>query len=413
MVAEVRSLSEMTVDEILGWRASESPDAPFLYFGDETITYGHMQLRATLLASAMSRQGIEPGDRIAIASANSPDWVVTYFACCQLGAVLVTLNVAYREREFVYMLEQSGARWLICDESAGGFEFRPFLEQLGPRLPTVETVVFHGDPEATDSWHQLASGPDNGPDSSGSGGREVVANPDSPAVILYTSGTTGDPKGATLTHHSLVASAMAQAERLEQAATDVTLCVMPFNHVGGLSCTIGATLVTGGAVALLPQFHPDLVAKVVPTREVTVFVGVPTMYQMLLSSETFAASDVASVRVCVIGGSNLEPELATRVRDRFNAPRMANLYGLSETSGACVISPASDSFDQVSTTIGTMLTGFHGRIIDDKGTPWAPVRSGNFRSTEIASPPDTGTLPRPPQQVSAPTVGYRRETSDP
>src|SRR5699024_10980014 len=109
---------------------------------------------------------------------------------------------------------------------------------------------------------------------------------------------------ATLTHRSLLASAAAQAARFEQTPDDVVLGVMPFNHVGGLTCTIGASLVSGGAVALLPRFHPDLVVRALAQRRVTMFVGVPTMFRMMLAAEAFAASDVSSVRLCVVGGSN-------------------------------------------------------------------------------------------------------------
>ncbi|GAA4814806.1 class I adenylate-forming enzyme family protein [Tomitella cavernea] len=380
--APLPSLHAATVDAMLAARAEDTPEAPFLYFGDDTVTYAQMHARAERAAAALHRSGIGRGDRVAIAAGNSTQWLVAYFACCRLGAVLVTLSVAYREREFVYMLGQSGARLLLCDERAGDFAFRPFLESLRPRITSVERIVYFGAPDAEDSWENLLA--------AGAGGTEAgttvtaaapapASSPDSPAVILYTSGTTGDPKGATLTHRSLLASAAAQSERFGQAPDDVTLGVMPFNHVGGLTCTIGASLVSGGAVALLPRFHPDLVAQVVPARRVTMFVGVPTMYRMMLGSEQFAACDVSSVRLCVVGGSNLEPELAGQVRDRFGGPRLANLYGLSETSGACIISPADDTFEQVATSIGTALTGFEARIVDDDGAPLPAGEAGELQ----------------------------------
>ncbi|WP_182357218.1 class I adenylate-forming enzyme family protein [Tomitella gaofuii] len=376
--APLPSLHTATVDAVLAARAEDTPDAPFLHFGSDTVTYAQMHARAERAAAGLRRSGIGPGDRVAIAAANAPEWLVAYFACCRLGAVLVTLNVAYREREFVYMLGQSGARLLLCDERSGEFEFRPFLDALRPRITSVERIAYFGAPAAEDSWENLvAAGADT---IAGSAAAPAPASsPGSPAVILYTSGTTGDPKGATLTHRSLLASAAAQAERFGQKPDDVALGVMPFNHVGGLTCTIGASLVSGGAVALLPRFHPDLVAQVVPARRVTMFVGVPTMYRMMLGSEQFAACDVSSVRLCVVGGSNLEPELAGQVRDRFGGPRLANLYGLSETSGACIISPAGDTFEQVATSIGTALTGFEARIAADDGAPLPTGEAGELQ----------------------------------
>lgn len=383
-----RPSPDSSISAVLADRAAETPDAPFVYFGDQTVTYGELETRVNRAARALRRLGLGPGDRIGIASANSPDWIVAYLASCRIGTALVTLNVAYREREFVYMLNQSGARVLICDEVAAGFEFRPFLERICSRLPNLETVLFRGSTEAADSWSRF--------EAAGSGDSENVDDPhedeatvtaESPAVILYTSGTTGDPKGATLTHRSLLASAWAQTLRLEQSPDDVVLGVMPFNHVGGLTCTIGASLLSGGAVALLPQFHPDLAAEAIEQRAVTIAVGVPTMYRMLLNSDSFATCDLATIRVCVVGGSNLEPELAEEVRDRVGDVRLANLYGLSETSGACAISPAEDSFEQITSSIGTLLDGVEGRIVDDAGEalPTGEVGELQVRGAVVAA----------------------------
>ena len=356
----LQTVGNKTIGAVLAERAAATPDAPFIRFGAEIITYADMQSRASRAAEGLRAAGVGRGDRIAIAAGNSPDWLVAYYASARLGAILVTLNVIYREHEFTYMLGQSGATLLLCDESAGGFEFRPFLEALAPRIPSVRRTIFFGS-DSADGWAALIS---DRPADTGPGDPDV--SPDDPAVILYTSGTTGDPKGATLTHSSLLASAAMQAERFDQRPDDVLLGALPFNHVGGLTCAVGASLVAGGAVALLPRFHPDLVVDAV-TRGLTIFCGVPTMFRMLLASEAFAACDLSTVRLCVVGGSNLEPSLAEQVTDRFGAPRLANLYGLSETSGASVISPASDSLALVATTIGTPLDGVGARIVDDDG----------------------------------------------
>ncbi|MGB6246724.1 class I adenylate-forming enzyme family protein [Gordonia sp. (in: high G+C Gram-positive bacteria)] len=361
MPSLIESVEGRTIGAVLADRAAAAPDAPFIFFGDETITYADMQRRAARASAGLSAAGVGHGDRVAIAASNSPDWLVAYFATARLGAVLVTLNVVYREHEFTYMLGQSGARMLLCDEEAGGFEFRPFLTGLAPQLPGVERIVYFGAAGA-DGWSHLVGGAD--PDAPPPA---ATVAPDDPAVILYTSGTNGDPKGATLTHASLLASAAMQAQRFDQTADDVVLGALPFNHVGGLTCAVGSSLVAGGSVALLPRFHPDLVVDAT-ARGITVFCGVPTMYRMLLASETFASCDLSRTRLCVVGGSNLEPALAEQVTARFGGPRLSNLYGLSETSGACIISPADDPLALVATTIGTTLDQVEGRIVDDAGT---------------------------------------------
>ncbi|ALG86877.1 AMP-dependent synthetase [Gordonia phthalatica] len=368
----IQAVAGKTIGAVLAERAATTPDAPFIHFGDDTITFADMQARASRAADGLRGAGIGHGDRIAIAAANSPDWLVAYFAAARIGAILVTLNVIYREHEFTYMLGQSGATLLLCDESAGGFDFRPFLADLAPQIPSVERTVFFGASD-DDGWAALTA---SGTASDAPG--DPAVSPDDPAVILYTSGTTGDPKGATLTHASLLASAAMQAERFEQGPDDVLLGALPFNHVGGLTCAVGSSLVAGGSVALLPRFHPDLVVDAA-TRGLTIFCGVPTMLRMLLASEAFAACDLSSVRLCVVGGSNLEPSLAEQVTERFGGPRLANLYGLSETSGASVISPASDSLAIVATTIGTPLDGVEARIVGDDGADLPRGEAGELQ----------------------------------
>lgn len=350
--------SAATIPAVLRQRAESTPDAVFVYFEGETLTYAQIDAQSDRVAAGLLTRGIGHGDRVAVAAANSPKWLFLYLATAKIGAVLVTLNVAYRERELTYMLGHSGARMLVCDTEAGGFEFVPFLEALRPQIPTVEQIVFLGGDES--QWTSLIE--------AGSGSDEVrraeaKVEASDPAVILYTSGTTGVPKGATLTHASLLASAAGQAERLEQTSSDVILGVLPFNHVGGLTCTITSSLVAGGGFSLLPRFHPDLVRQAIQETPISMFVGVPTMYKMVLATGGVEQAD--QIRLCVVGGSNLEPALAEQAKTTFGKARLANLYGLSETSGACAISPPGDSLEMVGQSIGTMLGDFEARIVTD------------------------------------------------
>ncbi|MCC3312985.1 class I adenylate-forming enzyme family protein [Nocardia africana] len=367
-----------TIPATLAARVAAAPGSTFVHFGGEAISYAEIDERSDRLATGWLRLGLGHGDRIAIAATNSPDWIVAYLAAVKIGAVLVTLNVVYREREFTYMLTQSGARALVCDAESNGFEFGPFLDQLRPDIPTVEHLFFLGGDQAPgrQQWADLTA---TEPEPLLLSRAAEAVRPTDPAVILYTSGTTGTPKGATITHASLLASAAAQVERFEQSAADVILGVMPFNHVGGLTCTLGSTLVTGGAIALLPRFHPDLVVATMADVSVTMFVGVPTMYKMILGADSARGADMSSVRLCVVGGSNLEPALAEQVAARFDGVRIANLYGMSETSGACVISPLGDSLETVAHTIGTLTGDFEGRIVDDRNTPLAPGQAGELQ----------------------------------
>lgn len=363
---------EQTIPGVLRSHVAESPDAAFLHFEGRTYTYGQVVAASDRVAAGLLDLGIGKGDRVAIAAANSPEWLFTYFATAKIGAILVTLHVAYREREFTFMLNQSGARVLVCDPEAGGFEFGPFFEGLRDQLPTVEKIIYVG----TDDWSALAN---TQPDLRVLQQSHDKVDATDTAVILYTSGTTGTPKGAQLTHHGLLTCASAQATRFGQGVSDVIIGMLPFNHVGGLTCTIGSTLVSGGAVSLLPRFRPDLVADALIHTGITIFFGVPTMYTMMLDSGALNTVDCSAIRLCVVGGSNLEPALAKRVTEQFPDSIISNLYGMSETSGAVVTSLPGDSLEVISTTIGTMTGDFEARIADDDNNPLPPGETGELQ----------------------------------
>lgn len=368
-----------------------SAAAPFVLTADRDWTYADIDEASNRLAAGFLTAGVRRGDRIAIAAPNSAEWIITWFAAAKIGSPLVTLNVAYREHEFDYMLNQSGATMLVCVTRHGDFDFVEFLDRLHPRFGTVREYVFLGGDgfAGSRSWDALLSagstargaaspeGPVADP------GFESFVRPDDPAVILYTSGTTGDPKGATLTHASIVASARAQANHIGQRSDDVAIGHMPLNHVGGLTCTVAAAMVAGGSVALLPGFHPEVALRTIGERQVSIFVGVPTMYAMMMGLDEFPKTDTSSVRICIVGGSNVEPDMGRGIIDAFAGARLANLYGLSESSGGCVISAADDDLDTLVHTIGVPIGGFGARVVDADG---APLSSGAEGELQISGP---------------------------
>ncbi len=374
-------LSAATLPAALAQVCRARASVPFLLVEEGTDwTYRDVDHRSDQLAAGLLAVGVRPGDRIAIAAPNSPEWIVTWFAAAKLGVVLVTLNVAYREREFEYMLNQSGSSMLICIDEFRGFDFVEFLEGLRRQIPTVRHFVTLGRRTVPGGvrWNELLV-PE--PDVDRVRAASADVQPDDPAVVLYTSGTTGDPKGAVLTHRSILASASAQIDRLGQRPDDVSIGQMPLNHVGGMTCTLAASMVAGGSVALLTGYHPRTALDTTVERRVTLWFGVPTMYAMMLALPEFANADTSCVRICVIGGSNVEPELGKRIIDVFGGARLANLYGLSETSGGSVISAPDDDLDTLFSTIGTPTGDFAVRVVDDEGTVLPPETEGELQIT--------------------------------
>ena len=374
-------MATSTLSALLHERRLERPDTPFVLILGAPVTFAELEDEVDRVATALLDLGIGRGDRVAIAAPNGTEWLATWFATAKIGAILVTLNVVYRERELVHMLGQSGARVLVSSPTHADCNFVALYAELraAGKLPALEHCVFLGEA----SWEKLAATPADPARLAAAAAQVTSADP---AVILYTSGTTGLPKGAVLTHASLLASARAQAEHCAVGPSDVMIGQLPFNHVGGMTCTILTMLVGRGRVALSGPFAPATALETIARDGVTIITGVPTIYAKLLTAPAMKELDVARVRLCIIGGSNVEPALAAQVHAAFPRAAFVNLYGLSECSGAAIISPLDDSLESISTTIGVMIGGNEGKIVDDAGRPLPDGEPGElwFRSASLA-----------------------------
>lgn len=340
-------------------RADLSPDLAFIIDGDSVSTYGDVRLRARSVAAALLGHGYVRGDRLAVIAPNQSEWIDILFGAASIGVAIVALNVRYRETELRYMLNQSGARGVVCVTSTADFDFAEFFEGFRTQLPAVQDFFFLGRSSGDELWG--TADPDGPLDESG-----MIARPEDPAVILYTSGTTGQPKGAILTHQSLLASARAQAEHLGMSA-DTMVGNMPLNHVGGLTCTVLSSLVSGGTVALIAAFSPAGALSLIENRKATIFAGVPTMWQLMLNHELAASANLDSLRIAIIGGSNVDAPLAEQMANKMPSVHMINLYGMSETSGGVILSAVDDDVATVSRTLGVIIGGFEHRVVDAEG----------------------------------------------
>ncbi len=373
-----------TYPGLLQAAATRDPEGVFLHCVSASghaarVTFGALEDRSRLVAAGLLARGLRPGDRIAVAAPNQAEWLELFFGATRIGVVVVTLNVRYREQELEYMLNQSGARLVVSATSMGEFDFEAFYPGFRDRIPTVEQVFFVGGVTEGQRYHDLLADPGA---VEWAWAEQTVRGID-PAVILYTSGTTGRPKGAVLTHGSLLGSAAAQVEHLGTRAEDVYLCVMPLNHVGGITCNITTALLTGSTVVLLETFSPTAALDAIARHHVTIFAGVPTMWNVMLAHESFPEHDTGALRLAVIGGSNVEPALAERISEGFPSARLANLYGLSEASGAAVISAGRDDLDTISRSIGVSLPGVTARVADVDGTERT---SGNEGELQLRGP---------------------------
>lgn len=360
-----QAVQAQTVHGLLDERATRRPDATFIRLGEQYVTFARLADDSRRCASALSERGIRRGDRIALAVDNGVEWLTVFFAALRLGAVIVTVNPLYRANELDHMLGVTEAKAVVSKQRSDGFDLVDYYAHAD--LPNLTLQVFLADDDASGpvplTFDELLD------ESHVGGGGEWFddASAHDDALILFSSGTTGRAKGVVLTHETLIASAAAQAGEFEQTESDVILGVMPLTHVGGITCTVISSLLVGGVVDMVPRFHPQVVVDLLLADRITIMVGVPTMYTMLLSDAHLADADLSGIRLCVIGGSNVEPATAKAMAEMFSTARLANLYGLSESSGACIISPADVTLEHLASSIGVPIGDFHARIVSSDG----------------------------------------------
>ncbi|MCP2288523.1 class I adenylate-forming enzyme family protein [Nocardia amikacinitolerans] len=352
------------IHDLLASAAETASSSVGWVFKDRELSFGEMQERSDRIAAGLLRNGIRPGDRVAVLGTTTPDWIAVYFAAAKIGAALVGLSVRYRETELAHIISDSGARMVITVPSHESTDFLSILAKLRRELPQLETVVTFGEGGDSTLDELLAASTDNRRLAE----VKAAVSPRDPVMIIYTSGTTGKPKGATLTHGGQLAAAQAQARHMRLHDRDVLPAAVPLDHVSGITCCVLAALVAHSRVILLETFAPREIAALLETADLTLWVGVPTMHTLLLNCPELDMVDTSKVRLVVTGGANAEPALLERLTTRFPNATVMNLYGLSEASGAVVMTSWDDDRDTLARSIGRPLAGVEVKIADTAGT---------------------------------------------
>ncbi|MEU0797945.1 long-chain fatty acid--CoA ligase [Amycolatopsis sp. NPDC005961] len=301
---------------VLAATAARRPAHPALICGSETVTYEQMWERARTWAAVLRRHGIGPGDRVALLIPNTPDFPAAYYGVLALGATVVPLNTRSRAAEIEFVLRDSGARALICAADV--------LEHGAPAATAAEVALF------------TVSGRGNGAVRLDTAAAPIAdyhrGSPDDVAAILYTSGTTGRPKGAMLTHRNIVTNIEVTAvSPFDVRADDVLLCCLPLSHTFGQTCGMGAFFLAGATVVLTDRFDPATALELMAGHGCTVFMGVPTMYHALLAELGSGTTPAPRLRRVFSGGSALAVPVLEQVRHAFGC-EVYEGYGLTETS---------------------------------------------------------------------------------
>ena len=323
---------------LIEYHARLHPDWEAIVAGGARLTYGQLDVAAQRVASALSALGVRPGDHVALSCPNTPHFPIAYFGILKAGAAVVPLNVLLKPREIAQHLHDSAARVYLCFEGSVELPMAQMAAEAVARVPSCEhLVVITRDPAG---GSPVAGVPTLGAlmDRQPRTFETVLRAPDDTAVVLYTSGTTGQPKGAEMTHANMTLNAMASRDMFLGplgTAPSSALAVLPLFHSFGQTAVMNAHFLQGNRVVLLPRFEPAAVLEAMLAEQVNAFAGVPTMYWALLRHVEELRIDTAMIaanlRVCSSGGAPLPVEILHAFDERFGVEIMEG-YGLSETS---------------------------------------------------------------------------------
>ena len=356
-----------TVPALLAETAERFGERPAVVDGDTRLTFAELRDRARTFGAALVASGVGPGDRVAIWAPNCAEWIVAVLGLFEAGAVLVPVNTRFKGVEAADILGRSGATALVTVTDFLGTDYVSMLADSGVELPALRTtVVARGPaPDGTVSWADfLALATD---DARAEVARRAVAvGTDDVSDILFTSGTTGVPKGVVQTHGRTLTVATDWVAMTGITAGDRYLMVNPYFHMFGLKAGILASVAAGVTMYPEPVFDVDRVLARVAEERITVLPGPPTLYQSILDHPDRDRHDLSSLRVAVTGAADIPVALIRRVVGELPFPTIVSGYGLTEGGTASATSPV-DTVETIATTIGRPRPGFEVRIVDDQG----------------------------------------------
>lgn len=326
--------------------ARAHPDRTALRLGPGTVSYRALDQGSAGIARLLRDRGVAPGDRVAIMLPNTPEFALAYFGALRAGGIVVPMNPLLKSLEVGYYLGDSGARLLFAWHAFAD-EARAGAQRAGAEVVVVGPGEFDG---------LLASG--------SPAGDMTDRHADDTAVVLYTSGTTGHPKGAELTHANLIRNRDVAAGLISLAPDDVVFGGLPLFHAFGQTCTLNAAIASGACLTLLEHFRAETALAVLAEHGVTVLAGVPTIFRRLLQPPGRDAYDVSRLRLCVSGGASMPGQVLRDFEAAFGCVVLEG-YGLSETSPVAAFNTLQGKRKPGS--VGTPVPGVRMQVVDDSG----------------------------------------------
>ena len=356
-----------TIPQVVQRAAATFGDAEGLVDGDLRLSFAEVAQRVDEAARALMATGVEAGDRVAIWAPNAAEWLFAALGTHCAGGIVVPLNTRFKGGEAADILERSGARLLFTVTDFLDTDYVALLDGVGRPKGVEEVVVLRGSaPTRTTPW---ASCVDRAAavDPEQSAARAAGVAPDDLCDILFTSGTTGRPKGAMLAHEATVRAFSAWSDVVGLAEGDRYLIVNPFFHAFGLKAGILACLLKGATIVPHPVFDVPSVMRRVEEERITMLPGPPAIYQTILDHPDLASFDLSSLRLSVTGAAVVPVEMIRRMREELTFKTIVTGYGLTEATGIATMCRHDDDPETIATTAGRAIPDVEVQVVDDKG----------------------------------------------
>jgi fatty-acyl-CoA synthase len=355
---------------LLGDTIGDNFDRTVAAFGDRDAlvdrtagrrwTYRELAAEVNALALGLVAQGIGKGDRVGIWSPNRAEWTFLQYATAKIGAILVNINPAYRSHELEYVLNQAGIRLLVASDAFKTSDYPAMVDEVREKCAALAHVVILG----SESWQALMDAGWQG-DPAVLAEKQTTLSADDPINIQYTSGTTGFPKGATLSHHNILNNGYFVGELCNYTEQDKVCIPVPFYHcfgmvMGNLACTSHGSCM----VIPAPAFDPKATLEAVAAEQCTSLYGVPTMFIAELNHPDFASFDLSSLRTGIMAGSPCPVEVMKQVIDRMGMAEVSICYGMTETSPVSTQTRSDDSIERRVSTVGRVGPHLEVKVVD-------------------------------------------------
>ncbi len=386
---------DITFSQVLDEMVARYPDQyAFKYTTlDYTRTYTQFRDDVDRAAAALIAMGVKPGHHVSIWATNIPQWFIIFWATVKIGAVLVTVNTAYKIHEAEYLFRQSDTHTLVMIESCRDSDYKGIMEELCPELketaagtplysknlPFLRNIITVGfKMDGCLDWDEFMARSKEVP-------REEVrrlaamVKPDDVCNMQYTSGTTGFPKGVMLTHRNIINNGKTIGDRMDISTADRMMIQVPMFHCFGMVLSMTNLMTHGGTICPMPYFSPKSSLACINDERITCFNGVPTMFIAMFNHADFAKTDFSHIRTGIMAGANCPADLMRRAADEMNMKEIISVYGQTEASPGCTMGEVNEDIDHRVETVGSAFPGVECKIIDpETGEELPDGENGEF-----------------------------------